>query len=97
MRLSMKEWLFMEDEIVNSMNVNHAQALVQTSYQSAKANRITARTLQLRVRRQVIQGFSDYQTMGGIEDALHYKRYIMKNSHIYGDYNENKIPNTKTK
>lgn len=93
----MKEWLFMEDEIVNSMNVNHAQAIVQTAYQSAKANRITARTLQLRVRRQVIQGFSDYQTMGGIEDALHYKRYIMKNSHIYGDYNENKIPNTKTK
>lgn len=47
----------MEDEIVNSMNVNHAQAIVQTAYQSAKANRITARTLQLRVRRQVIQGF----------------------------------------
>lgn len=94
MRFSHKELFIVQEEIIDSMKSPASKAMVASSYKSAQNNSISIRTLHLRIKRQIIQGFSSFKNMEEIKEVLDYKRYMMKNSHIYGDYNENKIQNT---
>lgn len=94
MRFSRKELFIVQKEIIDSMTTTSSKAIVKCSFTSAKNNSISIRTLQLRIKRQLIQGHSTFKNLEEIKEILDYKRYMIKNSHIYGDYNENKIQNT---
>ncbi len=94
MRFSRKELFIVQEEIIESMKSPSSKAMIASSYISAQNNSISIRTLHLRIKRQIIQGYSSFKNLEEIKEVLDYKRYMIKNSHIYGDYNENKIQNT---
>lgn len=95
MRFTMKELLLVEEEIIDSLNNAASKVAIKQAFDSAKAKRIPIRRLVLRLKRQIIQGYSNFETLSDVKELIQYKRYMIKNSHIYGDYNENKIQNTK--
>ena len=95
MRFTMKELLLVEEEIIDSLNNAASKVAIKQAFNSAKAKRIPIRRLVLRLKRQIIQGYSNFETLSDVKELIQYKRYMIKNSHIYGDYNENKIQNTK--
>ena len=97
MRFTMKELLLVEEEIIDSLNNAASKVAIKQAFDSAKTKRIPIRRLVLRLKRQIIQGYSNFETLSDVKELIQYKRYMIKNSHIYGDYNENKIQNTKTK
>ena len=95
MRFTMKELLLVEEEIIDSLKIAASKVAIKQAFDSAKAKRIPIRRLVLRLKRQIIQGYSNFETLSDVKELIQYKRYMIKNSHIYGDYNENKIQNTK--
>ena len=95
MRFTMKELLLVEEEIIDSLDNAASKVCLKQAFDSAKAKKIPIRRLVLRLKRQIIQGYSNFETLSDVKELIQYKRYMIKNSHIYGDYNENKIQNTK--
>ena len=96
MRFSLKELLIIEDELIESMSSIAAKTTVHSAFRLAKEQRLRTRTLTHRIQNQIRQRNSTFKDMQEVKDLLDYKRYMLKNSHIHGDYNENKIQNTKT-
>ena len=94
MRLTMKELLYLENEIIDSMKCGGSRAITKNAFRQAHNKRIFARTLQLRIKKQILEHRSSFKSMEEIKELLDYKRYMTKNTHIYGDYNENKIQYT---
>tara|TARA_R100001463_G_scaffold50254_3_gene100348 strand:+ start:707 stop:1081 length:375 start_codon:yes stop_codon:yes gene_type:complete len=91
-KLNAKKILYIEDEIIQSLNSDISKMLIKNAYNKYKSQKIHERKLYYAIKRQVVQGCSDFSSMQEVLDFFDKKEYNTINK--IGDKNENQIRNS---
>ena len=87
--------LFIEKEVLDSMNTNGSKTVVSMNFKLYKEDKITYRNLYYAILRQINLGNSTFTDIAEVDELFNIKEYYTINKQEYGDYYENKILHTK--
>jgi type II secretory pathway component PulF len=96
-KFNRKILLFVEDEVLASMNSNGSKSIISMNYKGYKDGKIPFRALYYSIYRQIQQGNSTFTMMSEVKELFDMKEYYTINKEEYSDYYENKILHTKSR